>query len=392
MTDPSDGNRASTRRKLLTATALGLASLTAGCSDWGRSDSEKNPQLAPEWTFSANDRSLTRPAVADGRVFVGCRDKRLYALDAASGAEQWHYETGGSVEAEPVVGDGQVFAVSEDGDLYALDAATGRQNWVLDTYRNVDNRPVLSPERAYVSFWKAILVGVDRETGERRFRRETTDHLATPAVAGNVLYYDAPGEGVYAINAETGERRWKYAVDHSTGVQPTISGGTVFVGGSTSRDNWSYAHLLALDRATGEKRWEFETKGGDASEPLVADGRVYVAYNSHVRAFDDATGETIWHRSFHDSGIHFDINGPPALDDATLYVAGGQLASESPARLVALDAETGTPKWQFRHGDYFRSPVAADGTLYVTDAQAKVLYTIPAHPDEAPTFTTVSPT
>ena len=35
------------------------------------------------------------PAVADGRVYVGSDDGRVYCLDASTGAQVWNYTTGG---------------------------------------------------------------------------------------------------------------------------------------------------------------------------------------------------------------------------------------------------------------------------------------------------------
>ena len=73
---------------------------------------------------------------------------------------------------------------------------------------------------------------------------------------------------------------------------PALSpdGGTVYIG---SNDN----HLYAVDAATGEERWRFETDGGVDSSPAVsADGSVvYVgSRDDRLYAVDTATGAESW--------------------------------------------------------------------------------------------------
>src|SRR4029453_12498371 len=58
---------------------------------------------------------------ADGTVYVGSNDNKVYALDGATGKKKWEFVTGYMVGSSPALGtDGTVFAVSSDGLLYAL--------------------------------------------------------------------------------------------------------------------------------------------------------------------------------------------------------------------------------------------------------------------------------
>jgi outer membrane protein assembly factor BamB len=62
-------------------------------------------------------------------VYVGSNDKKLYAVDAATGQQKWAFTTGGNVESSPVVSaDGAVVYVgSDDSKLYAV---WTRPTWV----------------------------------------------------------------------------------------------------------------------------------------------------------------------------------------------------------------------------------------------------------------------
>jgi outer membrane protein assembly factor BamB len=66
--------------------------------------------------------------VADGVVYVGCRDSNLYALDAATGKEKWRFNNEMSwVITSPAVVQGKVVFATSDSSLYrVVDAATGK--------------------------------------------------------------------------------------------------------------------------------------------------------------------------------------------------------------------------------------------------------------------------
>ena len=76
----------------------------------------------------------TTPALdaAGARVFVGCDDSSIYALDAHSGAQLWRHPMSAAVRAPLAVSaDGAlVFAASDSNNLVALDAATGAPAWL----------------------------------------------------------------------------------------------------------------------------------------------------------------------------------------------------------------------------------------------------------------------
>jgi outer membrane protein assembly factor BamB len=65
-------------------------------------------------------------------VYVQSRDGTLYAVDAATGEEEWAFtQPTGDVHSSPTVVDGTVYVGSNDGTLYAVDAATGQEEWAF---------------------------------------------------------------------------------------------------------------------------------------------------------------------------------------------------------------------------------------------------------------------
>jgi outer membrane protein assembly factor BamB len=64
--------------------------------------------------------------VADGLVYIGSRDRNVYALDKMTGEQRWSFATQGPVDdSSPVVTGGLVYIGSLDHRVYALDAARG---------------------------------------------------------------------------------------------------------------------------------------------------------------------------------------------------------------------------------------------------------------------------
>ncbi len=64
------------------------------------------------------------PAVAEGVVYVGSFDGKVYALESASGAFMWSYPTGNMVVSSPAVAEGVLYVGSYDHMVYAFGSAS----------------------------------------------------------------------------------------------------------------------------------------------------------------------------------------------------------------------------------------------------------------------------
>ena len=183
-------------------------------------------------------------------VFVGSNDRTLYALDAATGAKRWTFETLSQVTIAPTVANisrgGQasgwtVYASSRNDDVYALNATTGQKRWAYQTRSLALSSPTVA--------------GGDTETV--------------------FLALTSGGNGVLtALNASTGERRWRFSASDLVLSAPTVAGvaadeGTVFVGSGDSFVTQDTS-IYAVDAATGERRWRYRTGGAVRSSPTVA--------------------------------------------------------------------------------------------------------------------------
>jgi len=64
--------------------------------------------LNQAWRYDTGDFIASSPAVANGVVYFGSYDDKLYALDASTGALKWTATAGGNIFTSPTVADGVV--------------------------------------------------------------------------------------------------------------------------------------------------------------------------------------------------------------------------------------------------------------------------------------------
>jgi alcohol dehydrogenase (cytochrome c) len=136
---------------------------------------------------------------------------------------------------------------------------------------------------------------------------ELGGHEAPPLVNAGVMFITTPRNQVIALDAFTGDLRWRYRRELPADLRP---------GHRTNRGVGLYedkvylatldAHLVALDATTGRVVWDTTvddyTQGASLTlAPLVAKGKVMVgmaggAYGlrGYIAAFDAHTGHQVW--------------------------------------------------------------------------------------------------
>jgi eukaryotic-like serine/threonine-protein kinase len=246
---------------------------------------ETGPDAPLAWGFESGDLYTASPAVAGGLALLGGSDGQVWAVDAASGAVRWRFRTQGRVRSSPAVAEGRVYVGSMDGTLYALELATGRLVWRFDTEghtlesgrfgfdrRTIQSSPAIVDGRVFVGSRDGHLYAVDAATGRRLW---TTDHEmswvnSSPAVAGGLVFAgSSDNRFVQAVDARTGNERWRVSTERLVWSSPAVAGDFVYVGDATGT-------LYALDRASGAERWRYRSGRRIYSSPVLADGLLYV--------------------------------------------------------------------------------------------------------------------
>lgn len=102
------------------------------------------------WQRPTEDPVYSSPAVAYGKVFVGCYDGKIYAFNMVNGDIVWTFQTGDGVASSPAVAEGKVFVGSDDRNVYALNATTGAKIWNFTTGHWVYSSPAVADGAVFV--------------------------------------------------------------------------------------------------------------------------------------------------------------------------------------------------------------------------------------------------
>ncbi len=177
----------------------------------------------------------------------------------------------------------------------------------------------------------------------------------------NHRFQPATGGGLTLEQAKQLELKWAFAYPSSIQArsQPTVAGGTVFVGSQNGT-------IYALDAETACVRWTFRasaevrtpisisdwTAGDDQAQPRAYFGDIL----ARAYALDARTGELIWMQKV-DDHPNATITGAPLLVENRLFVPVSSLEVVLAANpnyacctfrgsLVALEAGSGTVAWK----------------------------------------------
>ncbi len=303
-------------------------------------------KLKPAFVFQTEvlESMETAPIVVDGIMYLTTSYNHIYAIDAVSGKEFWHYKhkqgpvttycCGPNNRGVAIMGD-KLYMGTLDAKLISLDAKTGKVLWSTQI---ADPELGYSETMAPVAVNGKILIGTNGgEYGIRGFVK------AYDANSGKELWSFATipekgHEGVWAVNDATGRNMLrdigaekKQLADKGGDFYKTLGGGvwmapavdkdtnTVFFvvgnpspdlyGAERPGDNLYTDSIVAIDLNSGAYKWHYqyvahdvwdldavspviltEAKGKDGKMRKVA---IHGGKTGHVYVHDRATGELI---------------------------------------------------------------------------------------------------
>jgi outer membrane protein assembly factor BamB len=105
--------------------------------------------LPAGWTPLQSDVGNASPAIAvDGTVYVG-GGNGLYALDGATGTQQWLFPSANVSSSPAIGGDGTIFFGCDDGNFYAVTPA-GALKFVVPTGGPISSSPAIDEDGTVV--------------------------------------------------------------------------------------------------------------------------------------------------------------------------------------------------------------------------------------------------
>jgi PQQ-dependent dehydrogenase (methanol/ethanol family) len=303
-------------------------------------------KMKPAFVFQTEvlESMETAPIVVDGVMFLTTSYNHIYAIDAVTGKEYWHYKhkqgpvttycCGPNNRGVAIMGD-RVFMGTLDAKLIALEAKTGKVLWATQI---ADPELGYSETMAPVAVNGKILIGTNGgEYGIRGFVK------AYDANDGKLLwtFYTIPEkghEGVWAVNDATNRNMLRDIAAEKAQLQSgggefykTLGGGVwmapavdketntvFFVVGNPSPDlygkerpgdNLYTDSIVAIDLNSGQYKWHYQYVAHDVwdldavSPVILTEAKdksgamrkvaIHGGKTGHVYVHDRATGELI---------------------------------------------------------------------------------------------------
>ncbi|GEK72989.1 MULTISPECIES: outer membrane protein assembly factor BamB [Halomonas] len=157
-----------------------------------------------------------------------------------------------------------------------------------------------------------------------------------PARDGDLLFAADHSGLVQAIDADSGEPRWRVELDAAASSGLTAVADRVYLGTRNGE-------VLALDQADGEVLWRTRVNSEVLAAPQANRQLLVVqAVDGSVTALDRASGAERWVYSGNRPALTLRSTGTPRVIDQVTF------AGQANGRLVTLDNRAGQPLWQRR--------------------------------------------
>ena len=244
----------------------------------------------PKWTYKVDADIAASAAYFDGLVFVGDTAGELHALDAKTGEKKWTFDTKGTIDnsANIDVQTKRVIIGSQGGTLYALESATGEKVWEYKTEDQIRCFPSISGRHCFVAGCDSFLHVVNLDTGKGVSRIPLDSQTgSTPLVMEDCAFVGTEGNEFLAINWKQEKILWRFPMRQGVHAPAAYHKGTIIFGG---KDRVVYA----LDAKTGEERWKYSTRGRIEGGAVIVGYKVYVpSTDSSLHVLDVQSGNRI---------------------------------------------------------------------------------------------------
>lgn len=267
-------------------------------------------------------------------------------------------------QCNPVMVDGILYGLSPRLKLFALNAATGRQQWLFDPAS--EDTAARNDPAALMKVSRGVVYWQSKDAKDKR------------------IFYNA-GNRTYAINALDGKPVRSFGkggyidlsehLDRQTEGDPYVSGNTpgiiykdLLIMGSRVAESADAApgHIRAFDALTGERRWIFHT--------IPHPGETGYDTWPDKDAWKKLGGANSWAGMSLDEerGIVYVPTGSVGGDFYGGFRKGSNLFANS---LVALDAATGKYLWHYQvvHHDLWDRDLAANPNLVTLYKDGKTI-------------------
>ena len=414
---------------LIVAMAISLPATAEDWPNWrgpARNGTSAETGLISSWSPEGENLiwrndfvGRSTPVVFDGRVCASgrsgegiTRQEMVACFDAESGEKLWDYRFNvyhtsvpwnrvgwGGVTGDPETG--YIYHQGVAGWFHAFDSKTGEVVWsrsfieeygFMEGYGGRTQTALIDEDRVVITFSSTSwgpegrplhrIRAFDKRTGEQLWVSQPASSQAdkntqsTPNVAvvdgQRLVVAGNGGGGIYGVQARTGTPVWGFQLSkRGINVSVVTEGDRVY--GSHSEENMDSGDMgrVVAINATGsgdvtqsEEAWRLPL-GAGFSSPALHDGRLYVVDNSaNLHAIDAKSGEHLWELNFGRVG-----KPSPVYADGKIYV------TEVNGRVVII--EPGETEGKILDSDVIKTPDGRDAEIYssVAIAYGRIYFT-----------------
>ena len=270
------------------------------------------------------------------------------------------------------------------GGLFAVDMLSGKVKWthrpVFSTgTASVSTPPAVSGDivvTPYAAAYPGAVVGVSLATGKEVWRGPDPAQGAAAAVDAGLAYIQGKNGSFYALEAATGREKWKVAFANRAGCasRPIVRDDVIYLTGSADAAPGGAAktagsYLFALDAKTGQERWRYRAEEPDVyqavclRQPVVTADTVFAAGDNRLYAVYRATGRDRWKSVEVQRPVEGRLRGVEVFG---LLDAGSVLIGMTSGSLIAFDKDSGRTAWELagRYRETAPAMAIAGNVLY----------------------------
>ena len=193
-------------------------------------------------------------------------------------------------------------------DLHVIAQQPGRNLVPLteDNLKNPSPNDWLMYNRTYEAHRFSPLQQIDKSNvGQLTLAWSVTQGAGTqegiPLIHDGVMYVQAPGAIVQALDATNGQVIWEYKRDMAQNLKNGAKAKTIAIGSDMVYWSSPDSTLVALDARTGELRWEAKNDGRGNSEGAILAGDKVISGGTctknsdcYISAHDAKSGKLLW--------------------------------------------------------------------------------------------------
>jgi len=368
----------------------------------------QGPELV--WKLEGLGRGYSTVSIAHGRLFTmgdrkkdGDESQFVIAYDLATRQQLWATPVGpphedGGPRSTPTVDGELLYAIGTEGGLVCLDAATGEIRWqksLVDDFQGqmmsgwkYSESPLVDGDRLISTPGgkEATMVALDKKTGELVWKSAVPElgsqnygagysSAVVGPIAGRRQVVQVFGQGLFGVDAETGEFLWGYnriASNVANITSPVIRGDYVFASTAYNLGSALVKIVANGDGCKAEEVYFTRDLQNHHGGVVLAGDHVYAGHGGNRGqpvCLELASGNVAWKAD------------APAKGSAGVLYADGHLIfryDRGPVALIEATPQEYRLKGIFSppigDGPAWPHPVIHDGKLYLRHSDLLLCY------------------